>query len=426
MLLLYRVFTNLLYPIFIIIIFFRMLLRKEDNKRYKEKIFYNYFNAKIKSQSNLIWFQAASIGEFKSILPILESLNRQYNNLEFLITTTTLSSSYLAKKELKKFHNAQHRFFPIDVRFLISKFLSVWKPKAIFFVDSEIWPNLILEAKRKKIPLILINARITSKTFKRWMTIPKVAKKIFNCFNLCLASSKETERHLKELNANNISFSGNLKLIGELSKNMLSSSNIDVLKKNKFWLAASTHKGEEGFCIYTHLYLKKKYKNVKTIIVPRHIDRANKIKKLCESYKLTTQVLNLDETISDSSEIIIINSFGVLSGFYKCIKSVFIGKSLLKKLENVGGQNPVDAAKAGCKIYHGPYVYNFKEIYDILEKYNISKVVKNSAALSEFLIKDFDNYENKNVEFPDLKKLGQRTLTDTMTRINNFLINEIK
>ena len=134
-----------------------------------------------------------------------------------------------------------------------------------------------------------------------------------------------------------------------------------------------------------------------------------------------------NELILKDKEIIIINSFGVLNNFFKYAKSVFIGKSILRNLKNDGGQSPIDAVKLGCKIYHGPYVYNFKEIYDILEKYNISKVVKNSAALSEFLIKDFDNYENKNVEFPDLiKKLGQRTLTDTMTRINNFLINEIK
>ena len=128
MLLFYRVFTNLLYPIFIIIIFLRKFFKKEDNKRYKEKIFYNNFNAITKSNLNLIWFQAASIGELKSILPILDSLNKQFKNLEFLITTTTLSSGNLAKKELKRFHNAQHRFFPIDIKFLISLclFLSIY------------------------------------------------------------------------------------------------------------------------------------------------------------------------------------------------------------------------------------------------------------------------------------------------------------
>ena len=297
MLFLYRVLTNLLYPLFVIIIFFRKFIKKEDIKRYKEKIFYTHFNPKIKNESNLIWFQAASIGEFKSILPILESLNRKYDNLEFLVTTTTLTASYLAKQELTKFHNAQHRFFPIDVKFLINKFLSVWRPRAIFFVDSEIWPNLILEARKKNIPLILINARITSKTFKRWMLIPGVAKKIFNCFSLCLSSNKESVEYLRKLNANSISFSGNLKLIGKIDKNTLSSSNIKILKNIKFWLAVSTHEGEENFCLKTHLLLKKKYKDIKTIIAPRHIDRVYRVKKLCETYKFSSQVLNFDEKI---------------------------------------------------------------------------------------------------------------------------------
>ena len=344
-----------------------------------------------------------------------------------MITTTTLSSGNLAKKELKRFHNAQHRFFPIDIKFLINKFLSAWKPKAIFFVDSEIWPNLILQAREKNIPLVLINARITLKTFKRWMLVPDIAKKIFSCFSLCLSSSKETEGYLKDLNAKNVSFSGNLKLIGEIDKSKLSYSNINVLEKNRFWLAASTHEGEESLCLKTHLFLKKKYNNVKTIIAPRHIERSNRIRKLCESYNLTSQVLNLNETILNESEIIIINTFGVLSSFYKHAKSVFIGKSTIKKLESVGGQNPVDAAKSGCKIYHGPYVYNFKEIYAILEKNNISNTIESSTELGNFLIKDLEDYGYDNKKFPSLMNdLGQKTLTDTMTRINNFMTNETK
>ena len=190
MLFLYRVLTNLLYPLFVIIIFFKKFIKKEDIKRYKEKIFYTHFNPKIKNESNLIWFQAASIGEFKSILPILESLNRKYDNLEFLVTTTTLTASYLAKQELTKFHNAQHRFFPIDVKFLINKFLS-YGGQELFFCWLRNLTKFNFRGKKKKYSLILINARITSKTFKRWMLHTSVAKKIFNCFSLCLSSNKD-------------------------------------------------------------------------------------------------------------------------------------------------------------------------------------------------------------------------------------------
>ena len=157
--------TSFLYPILILLIYFRKIIKKEDQKRFKEKIFPSCFNINRTKDSKLIWFHAASIGEFKSVLPIIEELNKNNKNLEILITTVTLSSSNLATDELKRFNNVQHRFFPLDVRFLIKRFLLLWNPCAIFLVDSEIWPNLIFSASENKIPLAIINARITSKTF---------------------------------------------------------------------------------------------------------------------------------------------------------------------------------------------------------------------------------------------------------------------
>ena len=141
---LYRVITTLIYPFLLTLILLRIFFKKEDPVRYKEKIFSSNFNRIKKKNFKLIWFHAASIGEFKSILPIIEELNKKKNKLEFLITTVTLSSSNLAEEELKKFNNVQHRFFPYDIEFLIRKFLNLWKTSAIFLVDSEIWHNLIL------------------------------------------------------------------------------------------------------------------------------------------------------------------------------------------------------------------------------------------------------------------------------------------
>ena len=427
MILTYRILTNLIYPLLIIFIFFRKIFKKEDSVRYKEKILISHFNIDRKKNSKLIWFHAASIGELKSIIPIIEELNTNKNNLEFLITSVTLSSSNLANEELKKFNNTHHRFLPLDVDFLISKFLLLWKPSAIFLVDSEIWPNLIFRANKNKIPIAIINARITSKTFKRWMMFPKTAKEIFGLFNLCLTSNSETKDYLQKLNAKNIYFNGNIKLINKVNIDNIKNLNEEILLNNRFWFAASTHLGEELFCLQTHLELKKKYKDIITIIAPRHIDRSQNIKKLCKDYNLDVQILNKNEVILQNKEVIIINSFGVLQNYFKYAKSVFIGKSILKKLENVGGQNPIDAAKLGCKVYHGPYVYNFKEIYKILEKNNISKKIETFTELSNNLIKDLQNFHKENYQISVLiNNLGQKTLADTMKKINNFLFNEIK
>ena len=145
-------------------------------------------------------------------------------------------------------------------------------------------------------------------------------------------------------------------------------------------------KGEDEFCLKTHIELKKKIKNIKTIIVPRHISRVKKIKKIGEKFNLTCQILNSDEEILNDKEIIIVNSFGKLQSFYKYSKSVFIGKSIIKKFEDVGGQNPIEAAKMGCKIYHGPFIYNFKDVYLLLAQKNVSKQVNNYKELVENLI----------------------------------------
>ncbi|MDC1093067.1 glycosyltransferase N-terminal domain-containing protein [Pelagibacteraceae bacterium] len=427
MILLYRVLTTLIYPILIIFIYLRKILKKEDPLRFREKILVSHFNVKRRIDSKLIWFHAASIGELKSIIPIIEELNKNKYKLEFLITTTTLSSGNLAKIELKKYNNVHHRFIPLDVEFLINKFLFLWKPNIIFLVDSEIWPNLILQANKYKIPLALINARLTTKSYNKWIKFPQSAKKIFSLFNLCLVSNLQTKKYLEELSAKNIYFNGNIKLIGEIDENKITNVNEKILLKKKFWIAASTHKGEDILCLKTHLKLKEKYNDIITIIAPRHIERSQQIKSLSEKFNLNTQILDKDGIILENKEIIIINSFGVLQNYYKYAKSVFIGKSTIKKLENASGQNPIDAAKLRCKIYHGPYVYNFKEIYKILEKNNISKEIRTYEELSINLINDLESLAKENDEvLNSINNLGQKTLTDTMKYINNFLFNEIK
>jgi len=427
MILAYRILTIIVYPFLFIFIYFRKIFKKEHPERYKEKILTSHFNVERKKSSKLIWFHAASIGELKSIIPIIEELNKDNINLDFLITTTTLSSSNLIKTELKNINNVNHRFFPFDVVFLISKFLRLWKPSAIFLVDSEIWPNLILEANKNDIPLALINARITLKTFKRWSLFPNTAKKIFSLFDLCLTSNLETKNYLKKLSLKNIYFNGNIKLIYKIDKNSIKNINDKTLLEKSFWVAASTHEGEDIFCINTHTMLKKRYKDIITIIAPRHIERANDIKSLCKNFNLNVQILNNDEIILEDKEILIINSFGVLQNYFKYAKSVFIGKSLLKKLKNDGGQNPIDAAKLGCKIYHGPYVYNFEEVYEILKNNNISVKVETYTELGTNLIKDLETPVKKDDKIsPVINNLGQKTLTDTMKYINSFLFNEIK
>ncbi len=422
MILAYRVFTTFLYPFLFIFIYYRKILKKEDPKRFKEKILVSHYRINKKDKSKLIWFHAASIGEFKSIIPIISQLNIKNRNLKFLVTTTTLSSGNLAQIELKKFSNAEHRYLPLDVPFLIDKFLTLWKPNKIFLVESEIWPNLILKTKQYKIPIALINARLTSNSFKRWMMFPNTAKKIFGIFDLCLCSNVETKNYLEILKLKNIYFKGNIKLIDSIDEEKINNVNEHFLTKKRFWFAASTHKEEDIYCLKTHIKLRETFKDLYTIIAPRHIERTQEIEALSRRLNLNVQVLNKNESISGNKEIIIINYFGALQSFYKFAKSVFIGKSMTKNFISNGGQNPIEAAKLNCKIYHGPYVYNFAEVYKILEKDKISKQIKSYMDLYDHLFQDLKQPYKKDNQIPEpVKSLGQKTLNDTMELLDAFI-----
>ena len=417
----YRIVTIIFYPFLIFLIYFRKLIKKEDNNRYKEKIFISNFFPNKKKERKLIWFHASSIGEVQSIFPLLFLLYKERPDLEFLITTVTLSSGNLVKKKISSFSNIKHRYFPLDVKFLVEKFLESWQPSLAIFVDSEIWPNFIFEIKKRKIPSVILNGRITNKTFKKWMLVSKFAKKIFSNFDLCLSSSKESEKYLKCLGVNNIKNIGNIKLTNLIDVDNIYFPNKEILKKKIFWCAASTHEGEEEICLKTHLICKKEIENIITIIIPRHINRSQKIKTLCNKLGLSVQILNDEESIHDDKEIIIVNSFGELLKYFKYSKSVFMGKSLIKKLQEVGGQNPIEAAKMDCRIYHGPFVYNFKEIYELFKFHNISEEINGERELAEKLLIDLkSSEEKKEIKSEIINNLGNEILQKSLEEIKGI------
>ena len=417
----YRIFTTFIYPFLFFFLLFRLILGKEDMKRFREKIFVSHFNIKKKANTKLILFHAASIGEFKSIIPIIEKINSNQKNIEFLITTTTLSSSKIAERMLKRYDNIHHRFLPFDIKYLIENFLRLWGPHRIFLVDSEIWPNLILCAKKYKIPIGIINARITIKSSRKWLLIKETAKKIFSTFELCLCSNKETRNFLVSLSAKNVEFKGNIKLIEKIDPYKIKNINEKMLSKLRFWVAASIHEKEDLSCLRTHLNLKKKFSQISTILIPRHIERAKKIEKLSKSFGFETQILKEGEKIIENKEVIIIKSYGILQDYYKYAKSVFIGKSFIKDLKFDGGQNPIDAAKLNCKIYHGPYVSNFREIYDTLQTYKISSVVDDYKELSQNLIEDLEISKKESYTSNLMQNLKKNIEIETMKLINKFL-----
>ena len=274
MLFIYRILINLILIISPIIIIYRLLIGKEDLKRFKEKF---CFFSKEKKGRNLIWFHGASVGEILSIVPLIKNYEKENCIDQILVTSSTLSSSKVLKKF--KFKKTIHQFYPIDNLYLTNKFLNFWRPSMAIFVDSEIWPCMYNNINDQKIPLILLNARLTKKTFKRWMMLRSFARSIFNKITITYPQNLETAQYLKILKANKISHLGNLKFAENFEENL---DRIDInlkkeLKKKKIWVASSTHRSEEVFCAKAHIQLRKKVKNLITIIIPRHINRSKEI-----------------------------------------------------------------------------------------------------------------------------------------------------
>lgn len=423
MLFIYRFLTFFLFPVFIAITYFRRFTNKEDKFRFKEKI--SISESYFPKNKKVYWIHAASIGETNSALPLIKELIKKDEKIFILLTSTTLSSSQLIEKKKLSQSNFQHRFFPLDIQILVEKFLDHWKPELVIFIDSEVWPNYLMEISKRKIPLILLNGRITMKTFKRWKIFPNLSKKLFNLYDLCLSSSIESEKNLKSLGAKNVKFIGNLKFCSKVNNEKTDNNLKSFFNDFYIWCAASTHPGEEEIILKTHTILKKRGMNIITIIIPRHIIRSKEIYEYCNKYKLKCQIIDNYNDISKNSEILIINSIGEMTKYFYNCKSIFMGKSFLKKLIKVGGQNPIEPAKCGCKIYHGPYVSNFKEIYKLLNEKEIAHEIIDEIELSENLFKDFNNNNNlnkKNVE--ELNYYGDKILALTKEEILK-LKNEI-
>ena len=412
MLIIYRILINIIFLISPFIILIRIIKGKEDIKRFSEKL---GFHSKKKRPGKLIWFHGASVGEIKSIIPLIDKFEKKKDIKQILITSNTLSSSRIFKNyKLKK---TIHQFFPIDTNFLTKKFINYWQPSKVFFIDSEIWPNMILNLKRKKIPLLLVNGRITKKTFNRWSYFKVFSRNIFSNFDLCLASSKESKTYLTKLNLKRIEYIGNLKFT-ELENEKLS---LDKKLKNffsnkKIWCASSTHYNEEVISGYTHLRLKKKFKNLLTIIIPRHVERSMKIKKELENLNLKVHLHETKKKIQENTDIYLVNSYGKTKLFFNNCKNVFLGGSLV----NRGGQNPLEAARFGCNILYGPNTYNFSEIYEFLKKRNVAFKVHDKKSLPNILTKLFMVRTKTKKIKKKINILGKNILKETYKITDSF------
>ena len=415
---LYQILISILLIFSPLIIGFRILKGKEDKKRFKEKF---CFPSKKRVAGNLIWFHGSSVGELLSILTLAHELEKNQSVNQILITSSTLSSAEIFKKS--KFRKTVHQFFPIDSIFYSYKFLNYWKPTIAVFVESEIWPSIFGVLAKKNIPLLLLNARITKKTFNKWNYIKSFSNSVFQNISKAYPQNNETLNYLKKLNIPKIKIIGNLKFVNNDQDRLikLDSTLLKNLKNRKIWCASSTHSGEEIICSKVHLNLKKKYKNLLTIIIPRHIHRISKIVKEINNLKLNIVLHSSNPKTLKNADIYLVDTYGETKKFYDCSDVVFMGKSLVGK----GGQNPLEPARRGATVLHGPNIDNFSDIYTLLDKLKITYKVNGGTSLTNLINKLIIKPNDKN-NYLKIEKIGKKILNETKDEINSLFNNEIK
>jgi 3-deoxy-D-manno-octulosonic-acid transferase len=409
MLVIYQFFISLILFISPLIILIRLLNGKEDRKRFKEK--FSIINHK-STKGKTVWFHAASVGEIMSIISILQYYEKKNEIKTILVTTSTLSSARII--ENLKFTKVIHQFYPIDHFIIVKKFLDHWKPKIAIFLESEIWPRMFYEINKKNIPLILLNARLTEKSFNRWMISGSFAKEIFSLIKKTYPQNQQTKYFLKKLGVSKLEEIGNLKYVENKNENkdVLNKKILKRLAKYKVWVAASTHEGEELFAAKAHILLKEKEKNLITIIIPRHINRVDKIVNELKNLNLKVITHSSKQKKFDDIDIYIVDTFGLSKNFYQISPTVLLGKSILHK----GGQNPLEASRFNCNILHGPNIDNFQDIYKHLNELRISKEIKSLNDLVS-KIKFKKNYTNSK----KLKKISNEIFKKTIEKLNNHI-----
>jgi len=354
----YQLLSRLATPLAPTLLARRLKRGKEDPARLDER----YGASRIaRPRGPLVWVHGASVGELLAVGPLVERIRSK--DFAVLCTSGTVSSAQVAVQRFPK--TVIHQFVPIDAPRFVERFFDHWKPDLALFVESDLWPNLIIAAKERNIPLILVNGRVSERSFNRWRIVPSTIGSLLRRFDLCLAQSAGHAARYRDLGAPRITTTGNLKLdVPEPPADAAALAALRAAVGDRPTIAAaSTHAGEESALIEAHRRLRNTFPRLLTIIVPRHPDRGPGIVEIANAAGLSTTLRSRDAQPDRDDDIYVVDTMGELGLVYRVAPIVFVGGSLASH----GGQNPIEPIKLGAAILHGPHVWNFGEIYAALD-----------------------------------------------------------
>ena len=354
----YRLLAAATTPLTPLLLAQRLKRGKETRERLGERRGEAGFD---RPEGPLVWVHGASVGELISALPLIGRIAAR--NVGVLVTSGTVTSSALAEQRLPP--GVIHQFVPLDVPRYMRRFLEHWQPDLALFVESDLWPNMLIETSRRRVPMILVNGRLSENSFRRWRHLPGSIANLLRRFDLCLARTPDDAMRIGDLGAPRVVTTGNLKL--DVPAPPADAAKLTALENaiggRPVMAAASTHAGEEAFMIEAHARLRATFPGLLTLIAPRHPERGPGVVEFAAAAGLSTALRSRGELPGRSTDIYVADTVGELGLIYRLAPVVFIGGSLVQH----GGQNPIEAAKLGAAILHGPHVWNFAEIYAALD-----------------------------------------------------------
>lgn len=355
----YRLGTAVLRPAVPLFLNLRGKRGKEDLDRRGERL---GFAGRPRPEGQLVWIHAASVGETNAILPLIDSILGANPHVHVLLTTGTKTSAEIAANRLPP--RAVHQYVPLDVPQYVKRFLDHWKPSLAIFTESDIWPNLVLGTSDRQIPLVLVNARMSPRSIRRWRKYAAVGRPLFSRFAAVLAQNAQIARAVKWLGAPNVITAGNLKIDSPpppVDAATLASLR-DAVGQRPLFLAASTHPGEDAMIAAAHSLIRREVDGLLTIIVPRHPERGSGLAATLGGLGLKTQLRTRSAAPDSDTEIYIADTIGELGAFYSISPVALVGGSLVEH----GGQNPIEAVRLGSCVLTGPFVHNFRDAYSAL------------------------------------------------------------
>ena len=368
----YRKLSSAVVPLAPALINRRLKLGKEDPERIGER---RGMSRDVRPAGPLVWIHGASVGEVLAAAALIERLRAL--NIRILLTSGTVTSAAIVAKRFPP--DVIHQYVPYDSPRYVARFLDHWRPSLALFIESDLWPNLILQSAARRLPMVLINGRMSQRSFPRWRRMSGTISALLEKFDLCLAQSRTDGERFSALGSRNVMVTGNLKLD-------LPAPPVDPVKLEKVMavtrgrpivVAASTHPGEEEILIETHRTLAGIFPQLLTVIAPRHPDRGPAIAKTIEAAGLKAVLRSGEELPMAATDIYVADTLGELGLFYRLAGIVFMGGSMVAH----GGQNPIEAVKLGAAIVHGPHVFNFTDVYEALDQAAGARLVADREAL---------------------------------------------